>query len=288
MSNYSEERLQVRQTCLIGYTYTEYERTSRYTTIRVKNKKLSENKKKAYSGTITKGCRKRLSRAIDILCQVSKKRSILNPVTMKRQSHILSFITLTISKHDNITARECYDNCFKYFLQWLRKSANVHTYIWKVEIQKRGQIHYHITTPSFIHYQLIKDKWNNLQSKAGYLADYHAAHPNKMPNSTDIHSVRKVNNLSSYLIKEFCKAIQNPLTKGKVWDCSNNLRGLKYFSTQQNDHNTSCIKEIKDKVPARIIVLDQCTVIKLKKYSLGQMLSLNQLADYDNYCNSLR
>ena len=166
------------------------------------------------------------------MCQSIKIRKIYNPVTQTIHPHRLSFITLTVSQKENLTARQVYKSCFEKFLRWLRQSQQVTTYVWKCEQQTRGQIHYHITTPSFIHYQYIRDKWNNLQRAAGYLTQYEKEHGHSNPNSTDIKEVKKIRNLSNYMIKEFCKSIQNPNTEGKIWDCSLNLKKYKYYSVK--------------------------------------------------------
>jgi hypothetical protein len=288
MRYYTETRLQIRQKALVAYTFTEYEKSDfRYSPLfQEKVKKLVQQE--TYKGELTKGAKKRLTKAIELLCQISKPHRLKNTVTGKMQWHKLSFITLTVSMSKNITAKEAYNQAFKHFLQWLRRTVKVTTYVWKAEIQKRGQIHYHITTPTFIHYQLIKDKWNNLQSKAGWLDDYFKDHGHKMPNSTDVHSVKHVNNLSGYLIKEFCKSIQNPHTTGKIWDCSENLKAYSYYTISENPHNNKCLEEIKEKAPHRIKLLEQCCIIQLKKQSLSQILDIQQLKTYDDHLQKIR
>lgn len=273
---------------MIAYTFTEYERSDYYCSPLYQQKVKKLVQQETYKGELTKGAKKRLTKAIELLCQVSKSQRIKNTVTGKMQWHRLSFITLTVSQTENISAKEAYHKAFKHWLQWFRRTMNVKTYVWKAEIQERGQIHYHITTPSFIHYQLIKDKWNNLQSKAGWLKEYHAKYGQQMPNSTDIHETKHVGNLASYLIKEFCKSIQNPQTEGKIWDCSENLKAYGYYTISENVHNNKCLEEIREKSPHRIKILDQCTVIKLKKQSLSQILTLQQLQEYDKHMEKIR
>ncbi len=250
--------------------------------------RLIESQKSAYSGELKVGTKKRLCKAIDLLCQSVVKQRISCPITQKEFTHRLSFITLTISKTENITARECYDQVFKHFLQWLRRTAKANTYIWKVEIQKRGQVHYHITTPTWIHWQQIKDKWNNLQRAAGYLEQFEKKFGHSNPNSTDVHEVRKIQNLSGYLVKEYCKAIQNPKTIGKVWDCSENLKKYKYFKVIESVELRNSLNELYKKRKIEFKVLDQCVVIKLGKVDVSQVVDLENFQVYKEFISNIR
>jgi hypothetical protein len=128
-------------------------------------------------------------------------------------------------------------------------------YIWKAELQKRGQLHYHITTDRFVGYEEIRAKWNELQYKAGYLESFHRKFGHYNPNGTDVHAVYKETKdivgylkkkiMSEYkkrdyqakkeqrnenkaIISEYTKDLQNKKTiGGKVWDCSLNLKQSK-------------------------------------------------------------
>ena len=198
------------------------------------------------------------------MTQAVKPRWVYNTVNCKYQYHTFSFITLTIASPKNITARQAYDNLLAPFLDWLRKTMQVKTYIWKAELQKRGQIHYHITTPAWIHHKEIRKKWNALQHAAGLLDEYAEVHGHFNPNSTDIHNTRSIRKMDQYLVKELSKSFaainveainevnemvsrgelspalaeekvkeieeQKITTIGKIWDCSNDLAGVGYFT----------------------------------------------------------
>jgi hypothetical protein len=221
-----------------GIMYREALYSSRYSKSDARRLNMKKQQKDQYSGKMTPGARKRLARCITLMCQAVKARWVFSPVINQYVYHKLSFITLTISDVRNITHREAYDKCFKHFLQWLRRTKGVNTYIWKAELQKRGQIHYHITTPAYIDYREIRKEWNELQRDAGLLDNFFEKFGHYDPNSTDIHEVRNVKKMDSYLVKELAKSVQNiEATEGKIWDCSDNLAGKKYYSvTMTNEH----------------------------------------------------
>lgn len=224
---------------------------------------MAKNRQGAYCGRMTQGARKRMTRAISLMVQSLKPKTVWNPEGFY-QYHKLSFITLTVSNSHNLTAKTAYHLLFKHFLQWLRRTQGVSTYIWKAELQERGQIHYHITCPNFIYWKEIRGKWNELQRKAGLLTDYFQEHKHYDPNSTDIHAVEDQKKMDWYMVKELAKTIdikrlemkrvveslvqageipaekmqdfideytgQEINTEGKLWDCSENLSAIKLFN----------------------------------------------------------
>lgn len=208
------------------------------------------------------GAKKRLTKAITLLVQTTKKRWLYNEVIKKKVLHQLSFITLTVSDPEKkLSGTEAYKQLLSHFLAWMRRTKQINTYIWKAELQANGQIHYHITTPAFINYQEIRDKWNNLQKKAGLLEKYHENKKHYNANSTDIHSVHNINDLSAYLIKYITKESQNVESLGgKVWDCSDNLSKAKYHSINMTDQHREFL-EIAE-------VNDLCYIYHQERYSI--------------------
>lgn len=269
--------LQIRSKIIVQYY--QYQQLGGYNS-RLKifqQQNMKEQRIQAYSGKLTAGAAKRLRKAIELLCMSIKPVTILNPVTKRYHKHRLSFITLTISKHENITAQEAYSKCLAPLLRYLRTKHNMNTYVWKAEVQKRGQIHYHITTPAFLHWQQLRDTWNNLQRKAGYLEDYHKSKGHYNANSTDIHEVKHVKDLASYLMKEFAKSIQNPNTDGKVWDCSLNLKKHKYYTTIMEDWHVRAIQELEAKDKVFVDHNDRFSIIKFRNSTTSEVMTIRDI-----------
>lgn len=191
---------------------------------------------KTYTGQVTTGVRKNIGRAVDVLLQLSPERLLFNKINQSYYTYRIGFITLTVSDPVNRCNSEVIKKCLRPFLKWLnRKGAK--TYIWKAELQQRGQIHYHVTINEFIHWQDIRNKWNSLQRKAGYLDEYAKREGHFNANSTDVHSVRKIKDIKAYLTKYLQKEISKnqkaKMIKGRVWDCSMNLKGG-YYAAELN------------------------------------------------------
>jgi len=264
-----------------------------------------------YSGVVTKGACKRIRIAVDIMLQITKPIKIYNPIIQKEVDFKLSFITLTISDNSRfISGAECYKTCLKPFLDWLRRTQKCNTYIWKAERQKQldangniklsnGQLHYHLTCNSFILHDVLRKKWNSLQKTAGYLEDYAIKFKNYNPNSTDIHSVHKVKNLEAYLVKYISKdAIQletetteefnnRVSVDGKVWDCSSNLRGVKFFKVEYNDLTHLKLTKDSNNNKLKKIPIDFCDFYVCNDSKPTDYLEANDWLDYCMYKNKI-
>lgn len=221
---------------------------------------------KKYTGNVTPGARKRIAKAINLLIASSTIQRIYNPVTNKNFNFRLSFITLTIPDNTKLTPKETHKILLEPFIKWMRQNHGLRNYVWKLEVQKRGQIHYHITSDCFIHYQELRNKWNSLLNRASLMEDYKLRFGKIDPNSTDIHSVKNINDLSAYLIKYFTKQEQNSKDlPGKIWDCSLALKKANYYSTDlTEDIEYDVFKNQRDKV-CEIDYCDRFSIIKFKK-----------------------
>lgn len=286
---------QFRPRSIIVYNAYQGPRRTK-TSITYRNSNINEARKLAYSGNISKGSRKRMKKAIALLTESTPERIIYNPVIQKYHSHKLSFLTLTIADNfKNYTSKEAYQTCLRPLLQWLTKYKGVRLYIWKAELQKRGQIHYHIVTPQFIEWNQIREKWNYLQWKAGYLEEFKAKHGHTNPNSTDIHSMRKVKNAAAYLTKYLTK---DPVKKnteakeegdkeikldGKIWDCSKILKECNYYCTEQNPKIEDNIQELVKAKKARIEHIDYCSIVTFNEGKPSQVLPLSELMKLQQY-----
>ena len=185
-----ESKMQIRHSAIVFYS-------------QIVNPRRNYNKictEKTYTGNITFGSAKRIRKAVDLLLQLSPPRKIYNPIIKKDVNHSLSFITLTIpAKERHLTPYEGNQLLLEKWLRKMRDKHNLKTYVWKAEYQKNGQLHYHITTPSFINWNIIKTEWNNIMYANGMLDEWHKVNPNKSPNSTDVHAVYKCKDIQAYL-----------------------------------------------------------------------------------------
>lgn len=234
-----------------------------------------EEKKQAYSGTVTKGAQKRIAKAVSVLMQTSPVQKFYSPISGKKISFKLGFLTLTISSVKKLlTAKEAHKLLLEPFLRILRNRYKLRSYIWKAELQKRGQIHYHLTINRWIHYKELQRIWNSLQQKAGLLNEYFSKKGHYNPNSIDIHSVKNVQNLEAYLVKYLSKNESDKgATTGKIWDCSMNLKQANYFTDMLDSGIAEQIEQYKKAGKVRIIQSDFCSIVIFRGVKPQNVLS---------------
>lgn len=217
-----------------------------------------------YTGKMTAGAKKRLTKAISLLVQSSPKVWVHNPVLDKLVQHHLTFITITlpdVSKSKD--ASFCHKHILQPVLRILRNRHGMKSYVWKCELQKNGSVHYHLTSDLFIVHTDLKNIVNNITRALGMLDEFKEKYGHDNPNSTDIHAVNNVRDLESYLVKYISKEYQNEVSlKAKIWDCSKNLKQAKYFTTTLT---TELHQQILTDIDTGILTpvyADKCVILK--------------------------
>lgn len=152
----------------------------------------------------------------------------------------VNFVTLTLPSkqiHDDVTIK---NECLNQLLTEWRKREPSLRYMWRAEKQKNGNIHFHLLTNCFYHFKYLRADWNRICNKLGYVDRYSSSFEGmsfesycskfqstrvskkllqhryeegisagwRNPNSTDVHSIRKINDVAAYVSK-YC-AKQSP------------------------------------------------------------------------------
>jgi len=264
-------------------------------------KRFDLTTQKTYQGKVTDHAAARIKRTVDVFLQRSPERTIFNTVSKKQNQFRLSFITLTISQHKPVEAKEGH-KALKVFLQHFKAkpsrkaiSEQLTSYIWKCELQKRGQLHYHITANRFLHLGEIRRVWNGIQDRRGWLEDYRKEFNSSDPNSTDVHAVYKVRDIQAYLSKYLAKSgkvdvseygfpvpIFEPNINGKVWDCSQDLK-RKRFALEMDYDTEERINEGIRHGEIRQVTLEKCEVFNTD--SPLRYVSDRYFAEYQKWRN---
>lgn len=162
-------------------------------------------------GKLSRKAASRLQNAIRLLVHTAKRKKVYQKSTNKWFSFKLSFITLTLPSAQMHSDKEIHEKIFKSFIRQLRNDKKEFLYLYKAEVQDNGNLHYHVTTNSFIHYQNLRERWNQCCEKLGYVSRSGIANPN----STDVHSVKNGDELERYLVSYCTKKdlYKKPLKK---------------------------------------------------------------------------
>lgn len=156
--------------------------------------------------------RQRIHTYTQYLVDSATKKRVYSKSLNKWFSFKVNFITLTLpsqqaTRHSdgtwslNFSDQEIHEKCFKPFIRaWKQKQKGL-MYIYKAETQDNGNLHYHITSNSYIHHKELRNLWNLYANKLGYVDRAKVSDPN----STDVHSIINVEKIAEYIGKYMTK-----------------------------------------------------------------------------------
>lgn len=260
---------------------------------------MNENEKNLRTngtgGEISEKAAKRIGRAVDWLLTLATEKNVKVTDRGKDYQFKVAFITLTLPAAQGLVSDDLIKSkLLNNFLTQARQKWNVKKYLWKAEAQANGNIHFHVIIDKFIKWQEIRDTWNKICNKYGYIEQYRNKHKHlsfkeylkiypvsekrtfaelkraynygvetswSSPNTTDIHSIKNIKSLRGYITKEFTKN-QDGRRKitGRVWFLSRSLTACKGLVLCAADFEKDCeiiLKAFKDK----IINTDYCKVL---------------------------
>ena len=217
-------------------------RVPKYKSSKAKTEK-PKVERKFHNFQISANSRKNLIEKILWLNQFAKSRTIRTYSGRYIYNFRTSFITLTLPASQEHSTAEISKECFERFLTTLRNRLKMTNYVWKLEYQENGNVHYHLITDTYVDYFFALKHWNNIINKLGYVDRYRERMKGlsfeeyrqqfggeqkndiklmasryakgkredwRQPNSVDMRAVRTNNNLHYYLSKYFAKAGEKP------------------------------------------------------------------------------
>jgi len=213
-----------------------------------------------HKGIISKKASSKIRKGIEWLLVLAQDKKTYSIKKGKDFKFKVAFITLTLSSKQKHSDQVIKSECLNQFLIEAKKKWNVTHYLWRAESQKNGNIHFHILVDKFCPWSELRDTWNRIQNKLGYVDRYRAEmnlyHKSgfqvrkellkswsykaqvrayrtgsqqdwNSPNSTDVHSVRFIQDLPSYLAKYCTKNERCREITGKLWGLSTSLSQLR-------------------------------------------------------------
>jgi hypothetical protein len=192
---------------------------------RGKNEKSKENlqEKNKEKTNLSKATRKRIKTRIAWLVWNSRLPFIEKNRPIREQTKNITFITLTIPGAIIKEHKQIKREALNRFIIYLKRKYEDLQYVWKAELQKRGQLHFHILINKRIPHELIYNQWLLCIRKFETVKAYEQENGTISRYMTDIHSMRKVNKISNYIIKYMSKSEETEKIEGRKWGASDNL-----------------------------------------------------------------
>jgi hypothetical protein len=204
----------------------------------------------------------------------------------------MNFVTLTLPSKQVHPTSEITRDCLNQFLTELSQTHNLTNYVWRLEFQKNGNVHYHLVTDVFLDYHKTLKSWNRILSKKGYVQPYTEKHALmglneyvkeysnngqtdfetlknryirgkklnwKVPNTVDVKSVLGSKKIALYISKYFSKKDKTGTEKNEL-DNIENSKGLRLWFCSRS---LSKLKTISDFIPA--FDTDLVSIVKTAK-----------------------
>lgn len=126
----------------------------------------------SHNYTISDNAFRTLKSKINWLYYLSKSKQIKTYNGKDIFNFKIGFITLTLPSKQQTCTKEVTQSLLNPFLTEIRQRTGMENYVWRLEFQKNGNVHYHIVTDTYIDYHLVKKIWNRLLDSKGYIQPY--------------------------------------------------------------------------------------------------------------------
>lgn len=227
--------------------------------VRIEKEKLE---RKFHNFELSYSSRLKLIKKINWLFSCAKSRSIKSYSGKEIYNFKVNFITLTLPSKQIHTTAEITKECFQRWLNEMRERCKMNNYVWRLEYQKNGNVHYHLVTDTFIDWHLATKVWNRIINYLGYVSEYQkkmakmsfqeyaSNYQNdafeivkkryikgksekwKNPNSVDCKSANHQNNIASYISKYFGKKDTKGVKKNELDNESNSFALRLWFCSR--------------------------------------------------------
>jgi hypothetical protein len=217
--------------------------------------------KKFHGFQISHTAQKTLIEKVNWLYQLGKSRYVKTYSGKEIFNFKINFLTLTLPFNQSHPTSQITNECFNQFLTEVRSRTKMENYVWRLEFQSNGNVHYHIVTDTYIDYFFALKIWNRIINKLGYvdqyrekmsklsLYEYHVKYGENIgrsfeqsakiyakakadkwqnPPSVDVKSCSSKNSIGFYIGKYFSKKEKTPVLQNPL-DNESNSFGLRLW-----------------------------------------------------------
>lgn len=206
-----------------------------------------------FNGTISEKSRRKLKRTAEHWLMSIQEAKRQKKAHTGNQTRYVTFVTLTLASKQRHSDNEIKRQLLNNFIIYSIRNFNVNQYLWRAEAQSNGNIHFHLFMDSYIHWRKVRNAWNEIQNKLGYVDEFFAIHRHRDPNSTDIERIKSAKGASLYVTKYIAKESEYRKLEGRVWGCSDGLRTIKPYEEIADSEHFSLINHLKNDKTKRVI-----------------------------------
>lgn len=115
----------------------------------------------------------RIKEKVTWLYELARNKTVTTASGKILTSFKMNFITLTLPSKQQHSTAVITATCLNQFLIECKKTHNLENYVWRLEYQNNGNVHYHIATDKYLDFEYVRAVWNRCIEKLGYATAYH-------------------------------------------------------------------------------------------------------------------
>jgi len=135
-------------------------------------------KRAFHNFNISQNAYRSLKQKINWLYFLSKSRYVKTYSGREIFNFRMAFLTLTLPAKQKSPTIDITQRLFNQFLTEIRSRTEMRNYVWRLEFQKNGNVHYHIATDTYLDYFFVRKIWNRILEKDGYISDFQSKFKN--------------------------------------------------------------------------------------------------------------
>lgn len=229
--------------------------TQKSTRVQVPENKLPDSNKHNFQ--LSAKAATRIKEKVTWLYELARNKTITTSSGKVLQSFKMNFITLTLPAKQIHSTAEITAICLNQFLTECKSVHNLENFVWRLEYQRNGNVHYHLATDCYLDFDYVRAVWNRCLAKLGYIEAYHDIFSKlsfsqyndrvnadgntaisvvaeryavgkrsawRMPNTVDVRAVSNAKNIAFYISKYITKSEPLKITKETLErdnECSN-------------------------------------------------------------------
>lgn len=201
----------------------------------VKQRSLDNLSKKYSSGSLSESAKKQIKKTIANWSVGVLASQRLYSKGRERKRRYFVMVTLTLpsvqQETDNVIKR-------KYLNVWLQRLERVHkgiNYLWVAEVQKNGNLHFHIVVDRWVNYLWVSSTWNKTLANGEYINQFERKFGHRNPPTTKVTGQKKMKDPALYITKYISKAEESRKIEGHCWYCCDNLKQINNLALKNSE-----------------------------------------------------
>lgn len=106
------------------------------------------------------------------LYRLAKSRTIVSYSGKTIYNFRAGFLTFTLPSEQQHPTSVILKECWERLLTQFRNVLKMQNYVWKLEFQKNGNVHFHLLTDTYIDFHYSRRAWNIILERLGYVSAY--------------------------------------------------------------------------------------------------------------------